>query len=169
VKRAAAKTKAEPRKATLRWLKVHQFRHVEPCELHFSETYNVLLGLNGSGKTTLLELISAALRFNFAKMKKEAFFIEYELEFGDGTIMASVRNEEVRPARAAKRGREFAALAGRLPRTEPSYKTSGELMLRDASGNQKLTVRVDESGSDIEINHKTTRSDFLQADHLHDS
>ena len=67
-KRAAAKAHAEPKpapkKATLRWLKVHQFRHVEPCELHFSETYNVLLGLNGSGKTTLLELIAAALRFN---------------------------------------------------------------------------------------------------------
>src|SRR5579862_4800216 len=109
-KRAAATAaKPEPEKATLRWLKVHRFRHVAPCELHFSPTYNVLLGLNGTGKTTLLELISAALRFNFAKMKKEAFFVEYELGFEEGTFRASIRNEAWagRPAMGSDEGVAF--------------------------------------------------------------
>jgi energy-coupling factor transporter ATP-binding protein EcfA2 len=163
-KQAVPKAQAEPEKATLRWLKVHRFRHVEPCELHFSETYNVLLGLNGSGKTTLLELISAALRFNFGKMKKEAFFIEYELGFVGGTITASVRNEEARRTRPAR-----LALAGRLSGSETPYKPSAELVLRDAAGKQQLTIRVDESGSEIDFNHKTKKDEVLTADDLYGS
>jgi energy-coupling factor transporter ATP-binding protein EcfA2 len=160
-KRAAAKKKAEPEKATLRWLKVHRFRNVAPCELRFSPTYNVLLGLNGTGKTTLLELISAALRFNFAKMKKEPFFIEYELGLGDGTIRASVRNEQVRTGHPAGGGDEVASLT----RTEPSYKPSAEVVLFNAAEKEELRVRADESG--VEVDHGTRESRNLRAEDLY--
>lgn len=158
-KRAAAEA---PRPATLRWLKIHRFRHVEPCELHFSETYNVLLGLNGTGKTTLLELIAAALGFNFSTVKEDAFFIEYEMRVGDGIILASVRNEDVRPADGAP-----SALTGRLPTSEPSYEPSIELVFANAAGERQLSVRVDESGAELVVGSETARSNRMRADLLY--
>ena len=84
-----------PKKPKLTRLKIESFRNVEPCELRFGDGFNVLLGLNAAGKTTLLELIAAALSFDFSKLEKEAFAVEYDLEFSTGSIEASVRSERL--------------------------------------------------------------------------
>lgn len=164
----AAKRTKQRRKAgtpTLRWMKIHQFRHVEPCELRFSETYNVLLGLNGTGKTTLLELISAALRFNFSKMKKEAFFIEYEIAAPEGTILARVRNEEPPPSRPGS-GVD-APFAERLLTSEPAYRPSAELVVSDAAGKRLFAVKLDQSGAAFDIANKTTTDEYLRANSMY--
>jgi hypothetical protein len=75
-------------------LKINELpeRNVDPCELRFSDTFNVLLGLNATGKTTLLEIIAAAMSFNFSKLAEKPFDIEYELRLRGGAIVAKVQN-----------------------------------------------------------------------------
>ena len=150
-KRAPSKA---ARKPTLRWLKIHQFRHVEPCELHFSETYNVLLGLNGTGKTTLLEIIAAALRFDFSKMKKEAFFIEYEIELKEGTIWAAIRNEAL-PAVSPSVTDDA---LGRLVAPVPPHRPSAEVTLTDPQGTRRVSINVSDAGCQVSAGDKVRNS-----------
>jgi energy-coupling factor transporter ATP-binding protein EcfA2 len=155
--------------AVLRRLQIHQLRHVAPCELTFSDTYNVLLGVNATGKTTLLEVISAALSFNFAKMKKEAFFIEYDLEAGGGTLHVTVRNKEVLPSQPAGGARaEMEALAGQLAGSnKPSYKSSIELLFSSAGGKRLMAAHVDELGAEVEVGDVKTNFDSPRSDALY--
>src|SRR5262245_15965557 len=84
--------------AKLKRLKIEKFRNVETTELPFGVGFNVLLGLNGTGKTTLLGLVAAVLSSDFSGMREEPFAIEYEIGLREGTITASVRNEEAEQA-----------------------------------------------------------------------
>jgi energy-coupling factor transporter ATP-binding protein EcfA2 len=147
-------------KGKLRWLKIHKFRHVEPCELRFSDGFNVLLGLNGTGKTTLLELIAAALKFDFLKMKREAFSIEYEIEIGGGTIVALVRNDG-REDRQLQLLPELAAGG----RPAGSYKPKVELIL-SGSGDKTVSVWADETGITIGDGSRTEKNDDFRVDPL---
>lgn len=159
-KRGPAKA---PKKATLQWLKIHQLRHVEPCELRFSDTYNVLLGLNGTGKTTLLDLIAAALSFNFSKMQKEAFFIEYEIASPEATIRASVRNEVVS---AGQQGDAVAPI-GHFPGSGPSFRPSAELVICGPSEAWPMSIRVKDTGAEMDVGRETSSTDILRANFLY--
>ena len=74
----------------LKRLKIERYRDVEPCELRFSDRFNVLLGPNGAGKTTLLELISKVLRTNLAE-PGDPFWLEVELEFEGSSLAGTVK------------------------------------------------------------------------------
>lgn len=88
----------EPKaKLKLRRLKIVQFRNVDPCELHFGDGFNVLLGVNGSGKTTLLNLIAAVLTDDFTGYRAEAFELEYELSQGSDAVVMSIRHRPGKP------------------------------------------------------------------------
>jgi hypothetical protein len=78
----------------LKRLKVHRFRHVEPgTELHFGNTFNVLLGKNAVGKTTLLELVNAIANDDFTLFHGEprGFDLEYELLFVESSVTIQSR------------------------------------------------------------------------------
>lgn len=88
----------EPKpKLRLRRLKIVQFRNVDPCELHFGDGFNVLLGVNGSGKTTLLNLIAAVLTDDFTGYRGEAFELEYELALDSVAVVISIRHRPGKP------------------------------------------------------------------------
>jgi energy-coupling factor transporter ATP-binding protein EcfA2 len=73
----------------LKRLKINRYRNVEPCDLVFSDRFNILLGPNGAGKTTLLNLISKVLRTNLADTS-DPFSIEIELSFPGGTLSGKI-------------------------------------------------------------------------------
>lgn len=79
--------------ATLKRLKIEQFRNVAPgTELFFHAGFNVLLGQNGTGKTTLLNLISKALSSSFKDLEEEPFAIEYDVETTHGAVTVAIQN-----------------------------------------------------------------------------
>ena len=84
-------------KIFLKTLTIHQFRDIQPETLHFSPTYNVLLGKNGSGKTTLLNLISAVLRGDFSEYKNEDISLSYVFESEMGLLEGEVKSYPVYP------------------------------------------------------------------------
>jgi energy-coupling factor transporter ATP-binding protein EcfA2 len=69
----------------LKRLKINRYRDVEPCELRFSDRFNVLLGPNGAGKTTLLELISKVLSSNPATIG-DPFAIDITITLDNHTL-----------------------------------------------------------------------------------
>ncbi len=77
----------------LKRLKINRYRNVEPCELVFSDRFNILLGPNGAGKTTLLNLISKVLRTNLGDTS-DPFSIEVELSFPGGTLSGKIESFE---------------------------------------------------------------------------
>lgn len=161
--RASARPPARPDaagKAWLRWLKVRRFRHVEPCELHFTEGFNVLLGLNGTGKTTLLEILAAALRSNFSHWRKEPFSFEYELVTPGSVLRIAVENVEVTPGFNAER-------LGTTIRGEANWQPQFELKLFSPEGRLRLNVRADVAGSDVTVDGQAARWEFPRAGFLH--
>ncbi|MDI1429382.1 AAA family ATPase [Polyangium sorediatum] len=78
--------------AKLKRLKINKFRNVEPVELHFSDGFNVLLGINGSGKTTLLELIAALLSRDLSTIEDEEFSVEYRIAFESAVVEVVLEN-----------------------------------------------------------------------------
>ncbi|MFO0755091.1 MAG: AAA family ATPase [Byssovorax sp.] len=145
-KTAKKKAPAAPeQRPMLRRLKIHKFRHVEPCELVFSEGYNVLLGLNGTGKTTLLELISAALRFDFSKMKNEPFMIEYELGVRDAIVKVSVSHKAIRSA-----ARSMARSAKMFSGHGVAYELLMTLTVLGTKVNGAFVVRANGGGIEID-------------------
>jgi hypothetical protein len=162
------RVKSAPKKPKLLWLKIHKLRHVEPCELRFNDGFNVLLGLNATGKTTLLELIAAALRFNFVKLKHEEFHIEYELSLDGGNIIALIKNEKLTAAEGgagslpkARMSRSigsqgpFVATTSADPMLEPSVELR---LLTDLEG--QYALKADKTGTEIEGEGKTGSSDL---------
>lgn len=145
--------------AWLRRLAVHTFRHVEPCELHFAEGFNVLLGLNGTGKTTLLEIIAAALRFDFSQWRMEPFWFEYEIALPEGTLAVLVRNE------ALQRKKPSAVVGPAI--AGPTVRPSFQITLLDRRGNRRFAARADESGNEVELAGRASTSRLLAADVLH--
>lgn len=93
----------------LKRLKIRRYRDVEPCELVFSDRFNVLLGANGAGKTTLLDLVSKVLRTNLDD-GSDPLSIVVELAFPGGTLTGTIESvddtrttpPELRVARAAR-------------------------------------------------------------------
>lgn len=73
----------------LKRLKILRYRDVEPCELRFSNRFNILLGPNGAGKTTLLDLISKVLSTNLGD-SGDPFSIEVELVFPGGVLVGMI-------------------------------------------------------------------------------
>ncbi|MDC0741928.1 AAA family ATPase [Polyangium mundeleinium] len=90
--------------AKLKRLKINKFRNVEPVELHFSDGFNVLLGINGSGKTTLLELIVAVLSRDLSAIQEEEFEVEYQIELETVTFEAVLENSARSPGEGLNRG-----------------------------------------------------------------
>jgi len=135
--RQAADTPKGPKLARL---KIESFRGVEPCELRFSDGFNVLLGLNATGKTTLLELVAAAVSFDFSKFKNEPFAVEYDLVFSTGSIQASVRNERVEQSDLpeAFAAHSFSGGAG-------VYAPSAHLLVRLDEPSEEWSVQADRS------------------------
>lgn len=90
---ATTETTAVAARAHLTRLKINRFRHVKPgTELRFDDGINVLLGRNGTGKTTLLELVCAVSRGDLRAYEHESFDLEVDIQFGAGSVTASVRN-----------------------------------------------------------------------------
>lgn len=80
--------------AWLKRLRVNHFRQVAPgTEVWFDRGFNVLLGPNGAGKTTLLKLVAMAASGNFAGLAREAFDLDYDLEFAGASLSVAVRND----------------------------------------------------------------------------
>jgi energy-coupling factor transporter ATP-binding protein EcfA2 len=75
----------------LKRLKINRYRNVEPCDLVFSDRFNILLGPNGAGKTTLLNLISKVLRTNLGDTS-DPFSIEIELSFPGGSLSGKIES-----------------------------------------------------------------------------
>jgi recombinational DNA repair ATPase RecF len=75
----------------LKRLKIKRYRDVEPCDLRFSDRFNVLLGPNGAGKTTLLDLISKVLRTNLGDTSDPSA-IEIELTYDGGTLTGTIES-----------------------------------------------------------------------------
>lgn len=106
----------------LKRLKINRYRNVEPCELRFSDRFNVLLGPNGAGKTTLLEMISNLLRTNLDD-GSEPFSFEVELALSDASVTCKIeRDEYIKPVQSELPLEVHALSAGfsdvRLPKLE---------------------------------------------------
>lgn len=76
-------------------LKIIRYRNVEPCELTFSDGFNVLLGRNASGKTSLLRLLAMIARDRFEKLDAHAR-IEWDIEGPLGVATLSIAPVEDR-------------------------------------------------------------------------
>jgi energy-coupling factor transporter ATP-binding protein EcfA2 len=126
----------------LKRLKIERYRDVEPCELRFSDRFNVLLGPNGAGKTTLLELISSVLRSRWDEPGSPVS-LEVELASSWGTI--SGRLEAVNPEKPGRSDRVRDGNGGHRPPTAmPSAEPPAFCFefIRAESG-QKFEVRRD--------------------------
>jgi energy-coupling factor transporter ATP-binding protein EcfA2 len=75
----------------LKRLKIQRYRNVEPCELRFSDRFNVLLGPNGAGKTTLLNVIAKVLSTNLSDAS-DPISVEVELAFQGGTLSGIIEH-----------------------------------------------------------------------------
>lgn len=78
----------------LEWIKINQFRSVEPgTELRFSEGLHVVLGKNASGKSTLLDLLAASLALDFDQpaFHDEPLDLEFTLRAGELRFEATVK------------------------------------------------------------------------------
>ncbi len=75
----------------LKRLKINRYRNVEPCDLVFSDRFNILLGPNGAGKTTLLNLISKVLLTDLGDTS-DPFSIEVELSFTGGILSGKIES-----------------------------------------------------------------------------
>lgn len=88
----------------LRSLTIHRFREARPeTTLRFNDGWNVLLGQNATGKTSLLNLISMALRGDFAELSAEPFSVSYELA-GRGNDLVRVELTHTPPPRVGAPG-----------------------------------------------------------------
>jgi energy-coupling factor transporter ATP-binding protein EcfA2 len=77
----------------LKRLKINRYRNVEPCELVFSDRFNILLGPNGAGKTTLLNLISKVLRTHL-RDASDPLSIEIALSTDNGLLTGTIETVE---------------------------------------------------------------------------
>lgn len=92
----------------LRSITIHSFRQVKPeTKLEFASGMNVILGENATGKSTLLELISACVRGNFDAFAKEAFDVEFVLEWQKSRWEYHVKVDERLLANPREQAREW--------------------------------------------------------------
>lgn len=108
--------------AKLERLKINKFRNVEPVELHFSDGFNVLLGINGSGKTTLLELIAALMSRDLSTIEDEEFSVEHRMAFQSAVVEVVLEN--------------------RLRRSEPAVAAMGRRALTKVEKEHDLLVKL---------------------------
>lgn len=77
-------------------LKIIRYRNVEPCELTFSDGFNVLLGKNASGKTSLLRLLAMIVQDHFEDLDRHAA-LEWDFEGPLGRATLSIVPVDDRP------------------------------------------------------------------------
>lgn len=152
----------------LKRLKILRYRDVEPCELRFSDRFNVLLGPNGAGKTTLLDLISKVLSTNLGD-SGDPFSIEVELVFPGGVLAGRIETAgETRTAQMdlppdvqmAFEARPGAPRATHLPNFDLKWTASdpASIVWIRTSGEAVLISR---DGDPRELKHPSTALDLI--------
>jgi energy-coupling factor transporter ATP-binding protein EcfA2 len=144
----------------LKRLKIERYRNVKPgTELHFRDSFNVLLGKNGTGKTTLLELIARLLSWDFSQFQHEPCDIEYEVVESQSRVVVRLRVEqtprEQNPAERFLPHRHMGLedMAGQLPETG-SLTASLDVTAEDLVTGARYLLRV--AGSNISLGTEKT-------------
>lgn len=135
----------------LKRLKINRYRNVEPCDLVFSDRFNILLGPNGAGKTTLLNLISKVLGTSLGDTS-DPFSIEVELSFPGGTLNGKIESFDETKAHPAQSPTELRA--SRLTRPGASHAKHVPLFeIRVNHDSPRSTVTVTRSNKGITTLH----------------